>query len=178
MEPDQNSQNPATPNGFTPERWKSLREEVAKRIYGEDPGWGLVNERNYELVTIEEASPWEGLPDEFQEEFRERADKVLPILVEQAAVAWELGNDGRKTRNPYSPTGVEDQGDYHVGRAWSGTDIEDACPCPQEPCGLVSMNSADPSCEQHRPDKTTRQVHASSQCPSGKGQTSPWSTGV
>lgn len=170
MEPDQNSQNLAVPSGFTPEQWKNLREEVAKRIYGEDPGWGFVHERDYGSVTVEEAGAWEELADVFQEEFRERADKVLPLFTEQMALAWELGSDGRKPQNPYSLTGAvaHDWDDSHVGRAWSGTDIEDACPCPQESCGLVRMGSADPSCEQHQPNKTIRQGHAGSKCPGAR----------
>lgn len=171
MEPAQNSQNSAVPNGFTTEEWKNLREEVAKRIYGEDPGWGFVHERDYGTVTVEEAGAWEELADEFQEQFRERADKVLPLFTEQMAVAWERGRNERRSRNPYEATEetTHDWDDSHVGRAWSGTDIEDACPCPQEPCGLVRMGTADPSCEQHQPIQTVRQVHAGSKCPGERG---------
>lgn len=171
MEPDQKSQNLAVPNGFTPEQWKNLREEVAKRIYGEDPGWGFVHERDYGSVTVEEAGAWEELADMFQEEFRERADRVLPVLVEQVALAWERGKIERRSRNPYEATEetTHNWDDSHVGRAWSGTDIEDACPCPQESCGLVRMGSAAPSCEQHQPNKTIRQGHTDSKCPGARG---------
>lgn len=43
--------------------------------------------------------------------------------------------------------------------------MEDACPCPQEPCGLVA--TPDPECVQHGPrfSKTIRQAHHSDECP-------------
>lgn len=54
----------------------------------------------------------------------------------------------------------------HMGRAWSGHSIEDACPCPQEECGLVS--TPDPSCGQHAyaAGKSMRQIHSAENCPS------------
>jgi hypothetical protein len=51
---------------------------------------------------------------------------------------------------------------WHIGRAWSGHEIEDACPCEQEPCGLVA--TPDPSCVQHSRTKTIRQSHRADQC--------------
>lgn len=56
-------------------------------------------------------------------------------------------------------------GGWHSGRGWVGTDIEDACPCPQEPCGLVDFSKASPDCVQHRMTKTVRQGHPADQCP-------------
>jgi hypothetical protein len=59
-------------------------------------------------------------------------------------------------------------GDFqHVGRAWVGHAIEDACPCPQEPCGLVDYMKADPSCPHHAmaAAKTIRQAHSADKCP-------------
>lgn len=56
-------------------------------------------------------------------------------------------------------------GGWHSGRGWSGTFIEDNCPCPQEPCGLVDFSKAHPSCVQHRMAKTVRQGHPADQCP-------------
>lgn len=55
--------------------------------------------------------------------------------------------------------------DVHSGRAWSGHVIEDKCPCPQQPCGLVKLSEADPECPEHRMDKTLRQGHAEKDCP-------------
>jgi hypothetical protein len=58
----------------------------------------------------------------------------------------------------------------HLGRAWNGHDIEDACPCEQAPCGLVVPDPAIP-CDQHNPTnyplsaRTMRQMHWSSACP-------------
>lgn len=57
--------------------------------------------------------------------------------------------------------------DYHVGRSWHGHELEDDCPCPKAPCGLVRVAAADPSCPEH-PDercKTLRQIHLASRCP-------------
>ncbi|MGI5222199.1 hypothetical protein [Nocardia sp. CA-290969] len=55
----------------------------------------------------------------------------------------------------------------HVGRSWSGTAIEDSCPCPQEPCGLVDQKRAHPDCEHHPMvrTKTIRQSHTADRCP-------------
>jgi len=53
----------------------------------------------------------------------------------------------------------------HVGRSWSGHQIEDLCPCPQEPCGLVDLQKADPQCVQHNLTRTIRQGHAEEDCP-------------
>ena len=58
---------------------------------------------------------------------------------------------------------------YHSGRAWSGTAIEDACPCKKEPCGLVG-DGVDPKCEQHGIGfaRTMRQGHYADECPWNK----------
>ena len=34
---------------------------------------------------------------------------------------------------------------YHVGRSWTTHELEDACPCPQAPCGLVLFDTIDPT---------------------------------
>ena len=60
----------------------------------------------------------------------------------------------------------------HVGRSWTGHHLEDSCPCPQEPCGLVSISKADPSCPEH-PEmraKTIRRSHPASECPGREEQ--------
>ncbi|AVO25157.1 hypothetical protein KHQ84_gp157 [Rhodococcus phage Finch] len=51
----------------------------------------------------------------------------------------------------------------HVGRRWSGTELEDECPCHQAECGLVDQ--PDPECEQHHMNKTMRQIHSAEGCP-------------
>lgn len=56
-------------------------------------------------------------------------------------------------------------GYQHYGRSWSGTHVEDACPCAKESCGLVSDRGLSPDCEQHRMSKTIRQHHMDSDCP-------------
>ena len=57
----------------------------------------------------------------------------------------------------------------HVSRSWpaSGTPMEDACPCPQEPCGHVRWDRIDPDCPQHslRAGKTLRSSHTPADCP-------------
>lgn len=58
--------------------------------------------------------------------------------------------------------------DIHWGRRWSGPD--DECPCPRAACGLVVGFGG---CPNHMPDKTTRQGHPASKCPSA-----PQGTGV
>lgn len=55
----------------------------------------------------------------------------------------------------------------HVGRSWVGTPLEDTCPCPKEPCGLVDITRANPDCTQHPPTryKSMRQGHSADVCP-------------
>lgn len=55
----------------------------------------------------------------------------------------------------------------HVGRSWEGREIEDACPCPKEPCGLVDQARAVPECDEHHPSKacSIRQSHPGLLCP-------------
>lgn len=58
--------------------------------------------------------------------------------------------------------------DYHIGRSWTGHELEDSCPCTKATCGLVRKVLVDPTCPEH-PDarvKTMRQVHLASRCPS------------
>jgi len=57
----------------------------------------------------------------------------------------------------------------HVGRAWTGTRIEDECPCPKAPCGLVDTSQTDPACEHHPVvrGKSIRQGHPADECPVG-----------
>lgn len=61
---------------------------------------------------------------------------------------------------------------FHFGRAWSGHEIEDACPCPQAPCGLVSSHEVRPDCGHHAmvAAKTLRQRHVATECPAGEGR--------
>ena len=63
--------------------------------------------------------------------------------------------------NPAVPPG------QHVGRTWSGTRIEDTCPCPKEPCGLVNLDRTHPDCTEHPPRraKSMRQIHDADRCP-------------
>lgn len=54
---------------------------------------------------------------------------------------------------------------HHLGRSFNGTAIEDDCPCPKAPCGLIIGGQESPECGQHHPGKTIRQGHAPDQCP-------------
>lgn len=58
----------------------------------------------------------------------------------------------------------------HVGRSWADTHLEDECPCPKEPCGLVDLAKASPECDQHPAErsKTLRQIHEARLCPGRK----------
>lgn len=60
---------------------------------------------------------------------------------------------------------------WHMGRSFVGHHIEDQCPCPKAPCGLVISDQIDEACEQHafRFSKTYRQGHQPEDCP-GKGE--------
>ena len=64
-------------------------------------------------------------------------------------------------------------GHWHVGRMWGGHAIEDDCPCPQEPCGLVDITKAAPECEHHPfiRCRSLRQGHRASECPGTTGGT-------
>ena len=61
--------------------------------------------------------------------------------------------------------------DYHVGRAWVGTRIEDECLCEKAACGLVAVRH--PDCEQHGMNKTIRQGHRAEDCPAAPKEADP-----
>jgi len=62
---------------------------------------------------------------------------------------------------------------YHIGRSWKGTKIEDDCPCPKAPCGLVDSDNISEECDQHPmwAAKTIRQGHRPEDCPGGQTET-------
>ncbi|GGY88786.1 hypothetical protein CP967_31260 [Streptomyces nitrosporeus] len=55
---------------------------------------------------------------------------------------------------------------YHIGRSWTGHEIEDDCPCPQVSCGLVDVEAVADECEHHPPlcAKSMRQGHHAEDC--------------
>jgi len=60
------------------------------------------------------------------------------------------------------------------GRCGSHTGIktlEDECPCPVEPCGLIDHDKIDPECPQHAMTaaKTFRASHPAEDCPGARG---------
>jgi hypothetical protein len=55
----------------------------------------------------------------------------------------------------------------HIGRSWISHVIEDTCPCPKAPCGLVIQDAVTEACGEHHwsAAKTTRQSHPAALCP-------------
>lgn len=54
----------------------------------------------------------------------------------------------------------------HIGRSFGDVHtIEDNCPCPKAPCGLVYRDQVSPDCTQHVGTKTIRQAHTEDECP-------------
>jgi hypothetical protein len=55
----------------------------------------------------------------------------------------------------------------HIGRSWTTHEIEDGCPCPKAPCGLVVQDTVDPRCSEHPwvAAKSIRQSHPADRCP-------------
>lgn len=62
---------------------------------------------------------------------------------------------------------MADLNTWHIGRSFSSTHLEDGCPCPKAPCGLVPRDQAHPDCEHHGPNavKTIRRSHRPDACP-------------
>lgn len=56
----------------------------------------------------------------------------------------------------------------HIGRSWVGHEIEDGCPCPQAPCGLVDTDTIVADCTEHAllAAKSSRQGHWANECAS------------
>jgi hypothetical protein len=56
----------------------------------------------------------------------------------------------------------------HIGRSWDGPGhLEETCPCPKAPCGLVDTYNTAPECLQHPYGrfKTMRSGHTPDKCP-------------
>jgi hypothetical protein len=66
----------------------------------------------------------------------------------------------------------EQPGGSHIGRSWSGHGIEDDCPCPKAPCGLVVQETVAETCDQHplSARRTIRQSHRADECPAAQPQ--------
>lgn len=61
---------------------------------------------------------------------------------------------------------------FHISRGWPGMqDVEDECPCPQEPCGYVNEVKVVASCDQHPfiHAQTIRSSHCAQDCPGERG---------
>lgn len=55
----------------------------------------------------------------------------------------------------------------HVGRSFTGNELERLCPCKLAACGLVDSEQIDETCKQHalRYAQTMRQGHFAEHCP-------------
>lgn len=55
----------------------------------------------------------------------------------------------------------------HLGRSFVGTHLEDGCPCPKAPCGLVDRDTIRDDCPEHAWEhaKSMRQSHPARHCP-------------
>lgn len=71
-----------------------------------------------------------------------------------------IGKEGIPVKEPSGTTA-----DWHIGRWSDGHQLEDACPCPKAPCGLVIRQQA--ICEEHAltAGKAMRQGHPATHCP-------------
>lgn len=69
---------------------------------------------------------------------------------------------------PYPPAVPDD----HIGRSWTGHHLEDTCPCPKAPCGLVPLRTATEGCREHHwsAAKSIRQSHPASACAAPAGE--------
>lgn len=63
----------------------------------------------------------------------------------------------------------------HIGRSWTSHDLEDECPCPQAPCGLVPFDTVVAECPQHHwsAAKSIRQSHPADACPATPEEPTP-----
>ncbi|MEV8042422.1 hypothetical protein AB0P02_01075 [Streptomyces griseoluteus] len=86
-----------------------------------------------------------------------------------AATELRRALDGPSTSVTASPAPIPAEG-WHIGRQWHGHELEDRCPCPQAPCGLVIAADAAKDCVEHGPGstKSTRQSHPANTCPGPK----------
>lgn len=55
----------------------------------------------------------------------------------------------------------------HLGRSFTGHPLEDTCPCPKAPCGLVVQDTIRNDCPEHAWEhaKSMRQSHPARTCP-------------
>lgn len=66
---------------------------------------------------------------------------------------------------------------FHIGLSRLGNEIEQNCPCPLVPCGLVLDADADPACPHHGRwadmDKLILQIHPAESCPAVAARPTP-----
>lgn len=88
---------------------------------------------------------------------------------EETLLSWPC-----QKSNPIAPSAASEAPlsavaiDWHFGRAFKGTQLEDHCPCEKEACGLVTRTAAEGAdCPEHgmAAGKTIRQSHRADRCP-------------
>lgn len=84
---------------------------------------------------------------------------------------WDLTHNYPEEMREWSwCEGVTADTTLHIGRSWDSHELEDECPCPQEPCGLIDRSKVVGHCNQHPPQavKTIRQSHVAKDCPGAR----------
>ena len=131
--------------------------------YVEAPGFGVTNREYWPLSQVQAAEAGKcGCCEITWQLCRGLYDKGLARCCSDC--------DHNLQEDPVVPD--TDPTGQHVGRSWSGTRIEDICPCPQEPCGLVDLGRTHPDCDEHPPSraKSMRQIHDAARCPAATGR--------
>lgn len=83
---------------------------------------------------------------------------------EELGSAWDVEADTHRISED------REEPAQHIGRSWGDHPLEDGCPCPQAPCGLVSTDEVSADCPEHpmQRGKTIRQSHSATECPALK----------
>ncbi|MFV2094863.1 hypothetical protein ACFHW1_05140 [Micromonospora sp. LOL_014] len=97
--------------------------------------------------------------------------KPPPPGVEGIPVSSPPSWSGRPVSAPPATADQADPDPMHIGRAFAGNQVEQACACKLAQCGLVDTSDVDPDCEHHPAErrKTMRQMHRASACPALRG---------
>lgn len=99
----------------------------------------------------------------------ERNRRVMPPCCRRC---WEPERSCRCVEGFWSSATLREPEEpaQHIGRSWGDHPLEDGCPCPQAPCGLVSTDEVSADCPEHpmQRGKTIRQSHSATECPALK----------
>ena len=143
-------------------------DPIVKQVH-DGTGWGY--DLNA-LVRWVSARP-DPRHDGVVEEARRRGRELAAAERERGEHSKRIEAESEKRAREKIQEEATQIGDVHVGRAWRGTELEDKCPCPKEPCGLVALSKVDPDCPQHSlaAGKTLRQSHFASLCATQPAET-------